>query len=106
MNSLISLFAQTPATAATPMAAAAAAAPHSMGPVQIIFGLIYVTVCVLLILAILSRTTKNEGLSGSMMGGADTTFRGAKSTEDTVDTITNGVAVAFVVLSIALNYVF
>ncbi len=77
-----------------------------MGPVQIIFGLIYVTVCVLLILAILSRTTKNEGLSGSMMGGADTTFRGAKSTEDTVDTITNGVAVAFVVLSIALNYVF
>lgn len=77
-----------------------------MGPVQIIFGLVYMAVSILLVLAILSRTTKNEGLSGSMMGGADTTFRGAKSTDDTVDTITNGVAVAFVVLSISLNYVF
>ena len=78
-----------------------------MGPVQIIFGRVYLLVCLTLILAILSRTTKNEGLSGSMMGGgAETSFRGAKSTDDTVDTITNGVAVAFVVLSISLNYVF
>lgn len=77
-----------------------------MGATQILFGIVYMVVCLVLILAILSRTTKNEGLSGSMMGGADTTFRGAKSTDDTVDTITNGVAVAFVVLSISLNYVF
>lgn len=95
----MSLLAQTPAVPVE-------SAGHSV--LQIIFGLVYVIVCILLIVAILSRTTKNEGLSGSMMGGADTStaFRGAKSTEDTVDTITNGVAVAFVVLSIALNYVF
>lgn len=105
MNSLISLLAQTPAA---PVSApvAAAATSTGLGPVQIVFGLVYIVVCVLLILAILSRTTKNEGLSGSMMGGSETTFRGAKSTDDTVDTITNGVAAAFVVLSIALNYVF
>ncbi len=105
MNSLISLLAQTPAApVSAPVAAAATSA--GLGPVQIVFGLVYIIVCVLLILAILSRTTKNEGLSGSMMGGSETTFRGAKSTDDTVDTITNGVAAAFVVLSIALNYVF
>ena len=105
MNSLISLLAQTPAA---PVSApvAAAATSTGLGPVQIVFVLVYIVVCVLLILAILSRTTKNEGLSGSMMGGSETTFRGAKSTDDTVDTITNGVAAAFVVLSIALNYVF
>ncbi len=99
------LLAQTPA-ATTPVVAATSTSAGMSG-LQIVFGLVYMAVCLILILAILSRTTKNEGLSGSMMGGSsETTFRGAKSTDDTVDTITNGVATAFVVLSIALNYVF
>lgn len=98
------LLAQTPA--ATAPVAAATSTSAGMTGLQIVFGLVYMVVCLVLILAILSRTTKNEGLSGSMMGGSETSFRGAKSTDDTVDTITNGVAAAFVVLSIALNYVF
>ena len=108
--SILTLLAQVPA--ATPAAAAAApaaavpAAVHSMTVMQYVFGGVYILVCVTLILAILSRTTKNEGLSGSMMGGGETNFRGAKSTDDTIDTITNAVATAFVVMSIALNYAF
>lgn len=108
MNSLLNLLAQAPAPAATPAAAAATSslATSSMTPMQYLFGLVYMGVCLFLVLAILSRTTKNEGLSGSMMGGSDTNFRGAKSTDDTIDTITNGVAAAFVFLSIALNFAF
>lgn len=78
-----------------------------MSAVQYIFGFIYVLVSLALIIAILTRTTKNEGFSGSMMGGGgESTFRGAKSTEDTVDTVTNYIAGAFIFLSIALNYVY
>lgn len=85
-----------------------AQAAAGMTPAQYLFGFIYMLVCIALILAILTRTTKNEGLSGSMMGGSDSSasFRGAKSADDTVDTITNWVATAFIVLSLALNYVF
>lgn len=104
----MTLLAQTPAApAALPeVASTAAATVAALTPMQYLFGAIYMGVCIFLILAILSRTTKNEGLSGSMMGGADTNFRGAKSTDDTIDTITNAVATAFVVMSIALNYAF
>ncbi len=75
------------------------------GPAQIIFGIAYVGVCLALIGIILTRHPKNDGLGG-MMGGSDTSFRGAKSTEDTVDTIANYVAVAFLTMSVFLNYVF
>lgn len=104
MNSFLALLAQAPAAPAA--AAATVMEPQPMTPMQYIFGAVYAAVCIFLILAILSRTTKNEGLSGSMMGGADTNFRGAKSTDDTIDTITNAAAAAFVVLSVALNYAF
>jgi protein translocase SecG subunit len=107
----MTLLAQAPGAAApaaapsaAPAAAAAVAAGMSVG--QYAFGFLYMVVALLLIMAILSRTTQAEGLGGSMMGGSDTNFRGAKSTEDTIDQITNAVAIVFVVLSIAANYVY
>lgn len=101
------LLAQTPAPTPAAVAETVAAASAGMTVPQYIFGFVYMAVCLFLILAILSRTTKNEGLSGSMMGGSDAAaFRGAKSADQTIDTITNGVAAAFVFLSIALNYAF
>jgi protein translocase SecG subunit len=104
---LTTLLAQTPAATPLPSAApVAAAVAAGLTPMQYLFGVVYMGVCIFLIIAILSRTTKNEGLSGSMMGGADSSFRGAKSTDQTIDTITNVVATAFVVMSIALNYAF
>lgn len=103
MTNFLSLLAQVPGATPAPVEAVAST---GMTATQYLFGVVYMAVCLFLILAILSRTTKNEGLSGSMMGGSDTSFRGAKSTDDTIDTITNGMAAAFVFLSIALNYAF
>ncbi len=79
-----------------------------MTTMQYFFGFIYIAVCLSLIGAILMKTSKNEGFSGSMMGGgmSDTNFRGAKSTEDSIDTVINYIAIAFIVLSLALSYVF
>jgi protein translocase SecG subunit len=79
----------------------------SMGAPQYIFGFIYSCVCIAMITAILMKTPKNDGLGGMMGGGGDTaSFKGAKSADDTIDTITNWIAVAFVAMSIGLNYVF
>lgn len=85
---------------------AQAEATPGMTPLQITFGLVYVLVCLALIGLILTRSSKNEGLSGSMMGGSDTNFRGAKSADDTVDSFINYVAVAFLSMSIGLNFIF
>ena len=86
--------------------AQAEAAPGMTG-IQIAFGILYVIVCIGLIGLILTRSSKNEGLSGSMMGGGgDTNFRGAKSADDTVDSFINYVAVAFLGMSIGLNFIF
>ena len=80
-----------------------------MGPAQYLFGFVYSCVCLAMIAAILMKTPKNDGLGGMMGGGggAETaSFKGAKSKDDTIDTITNWIAVAFVAMSIGLNYVF
>ena len=74
---------------------------------QVAFGAVYSLVCLALIAAILMKTPKNDGLGGMMGGGGEAaTFKGAKSKDDTIDTITNWIAVAFVLMSIGLNYVF
>lgn len=74
------------------------------GP-QYAFGAVYLLVCLAMIGAILMKTPKNDGLGG-MMGGGDNNFKGAKSKDDTIDTITNGIAIAFIAMSVGLNYVF
>lgn len=82
---------------------------QTWGPTQYIFGLVYALVCLAMIGAILLKTPKNDGLGGMMGGGggADAaSFKGAKSKDDTIDTITNWIATAFIFLSIGLNYIF
>lgn len=76
----------------------------SMG--QKLLTLLYIVVCLGLIAAILARTTKSEGLSGSMMGPAETVFRGKKSVEDNISTLTNALAVLFLGLSIIVSFSF
>ena len=78
----------------------------SMGPAQYLFGFVYAVVCIAMIGAILMKTPKNDGLGGMMGGGDAASFKGAKSKDDTIDTITNWIAIAFIVMSIGLNYVF
>lgn len=86
---------------------AQAEAAAGMTGSQYLFGAVYMLVCLALIGAILMKTPKNDGLGG-MMGGGDSaaSFKGAKSQDDTIDTITNWIAIVFVGMSIALNYVF
>ena len=77
-----------------------------MSGLQYLFGAVYVAVCLAMIGAILMKTPKNDGLGGMMGGGDSASFKGAKSKDDTIDTITNWIAIAFVGMSIGLNYVF
>lgn len=77
-----------------------------MSSLQYLFGAVYVSVCLAMIGAILMKVPKNDGLGGMMGGGDAASFKGAKSKDDTIDTITNWIAIAFVGMSIALNYVF
>ncbi|MFA5505905.1 MAG: preprotein translocase subunit SecG [Vulcanimicrobiota bacterium] len=80
----------------------------AMGPAQYLFGAVYLAVCLAMIGAILMKTPKNDGLGGMMGGGGSdaASFKGAKSKDDTIDTITNWIAVLFIAMSIGLNYVF
>ncbi len=75
----------------------------SMGLMQYVLVIIYFLVCAGLIAAVLSQTTKSEGLTGSMMGPSQPVFRGKKSWEDKLSTITNILAVAFLVLSMLVS---
>lgn len=78
----------------------------AMGPVQYIFGFVYSCVCLAMIAAILMKTPKNDGLGGMMGGGDSASFKGAKSKDDTIDTVTNWIAITFIAMSIGLNFVF
>lgn len=80
----------------------------TMGPMQYLFGAVYLVICLAMIGAILMKVPKNDGLGGMMGGGGapDASFKGAKSKDDTIDTITNWIAIAFVAMSIGLNFVF
>lgn len=77
-----------------------------MGPAQYLFGAVYVIICILMILSILAKTPKNDGLGGLTGGGGDTSFKGSKSQDDQIDTVTNWIAIAFLVMSIGMNFVF
>jgi protein translocase SecG subunit len=47
------------------------------------------------------QTTKNEGLSGSIGGRAESAYRGRLGFEQQLSRLTSGIAIAFVFLSIA-----
>lgn len=78
---------------------------QGMSTGQTILSVIYALVAVGLIIAVLTRTTKSEGLSGSMMGPSESVFRGKKSAEDSIDIVTNVLAVSWLVLSLIVAYV-
>ena len=71
---------------------------------QTILSVVYAIVSLALIIAVLTRTTKSEGLSGSMMGPSESVFRGKKSADETVDTVTNTLAWSWLLLSLVIAY--
>ncbi len=78
---------------------------QGMSTGQTILSVIYALVGIGLIIAVLTRTTKSEGLSGSMMGPSESVFRGKKTAEESIDIVTNVLAVSWLVLSLIVAYV-
>jgi len=116
--SLWSILAQAPlpeATgAATPAGAASVAPPpppatvggEGLGVVRYILMAVYLVVCLGLIFAVIRQSGKNEGLGGMLGGGgSQNVFRGKKSMEEQLNTVTNYLAVTFMVLSMVISLV-
>jgi preprotein translocase subunit SecG len=61
---------------------------------------IQLLVCVALILAVVSQTTKHEGLGGTIGGTSSTSFRGRPGVDDQIAKLTLYLAVAFMALSL------
>jgi preprotein translocase subunit SecG len=61
--------------------------------------IIQLMVSVGLVLAVVSQTTKHEGLGGTIGGATSSSFRGRPGIEDQIAKITMYLAVAFMVLS-------
>jgi preprotein translocase subunit SecG len=85
-------------------APAAAAVRHGNGVIGYLLMVVYLLVCLGLIVAVLSQTSKNEGLGGTLGGGGtQSVFHGKKSVEEKLGTITNVLAVSFIVLSMVVS---
>ncbi len=97
---LWSMLAQSPIVGAP----AAAAVRHGNGVIGYLLMVVYLLVCLGLIVAVLSQTSKNEGLGGTLGGGGtQSVFHGKKSVEEKLGTITNVLAVSFIVLSMVVS---
>ena len=68
--------------------------------------ILYAIICLGLIICVTAQTSKSEGLMQQMMGGAAPTYKGKKSTEDNLSSITNWMAFFFIGLSILMCLVF
>jgi preprotein translocase subunit SecG len=74
------------------------ASPMAPGGIVIsILQIVYFVVCIALIAAVMLQTTKSEGLSGMMGGSTQSIFRGKKSFEEKVSTLTTWIAGAFII---------
>lgn len=79
-------------------------------PVQIVFGVVHILICIFLIVVIMLQEGKTPGLSGSVGGGAtNETFydrNKGNTAEAKLKMLTKLAAVLFVVITIALVFVF
>lgn len=109
----------TPAAGDAAATSAPAATPAVPGNIQVpatpaasgykhtiwhgLFLFVYFLVCVGLVTSVLLQTTKSEGLSGIIGGSAQSVFKGKKGFEETLQEMTNYLAVAFVLLSLVMS---
>lgn len=108
-----SFLGQTPvpgAAEAVEAASQTAAAPTEpkFNWVRYLLMVVYYMVCGLLIFVVMQQEQKSGGLQGMLGGGStasDHKYQGKKSAEENLRIISNWLAVAFIVLSIAVSYV-
>ena len=67
--------------------------------------ILHIISCVVIILAVMFQTTKSEGLSGTIGGKAESTFKKG-GLDDLLQTITSYGAVFFFVLSAVVAWVY
>ncbi|MEI6914051.1 MAG: preprotein translocase subunit SecG [Armatimonadota bacterium] len=72
--------------------------------IQTLFNIIQILCALVLIVIVMSQTTKNEGLGASIGGKPTTTFRGKAGFEEKLQMYTMYAAVAFFISSIAVAY--
>jgi preprotein translocase subunit SecG len=77
---------------------------HSLNVLIIFLQIIYFIICLGLIAAVMSQTTKSEGLSGMMGGATQSIFRGKKSIEEKIGTITTWLAGGFLAASFLIFF--
>jgi protein translocase SecG subunit len=94
---------------ATPAAVSAPPPPVAapgLSVIQYLLMAVYLLVSVGLIAAVVTQSSKNEGLGGMLGGGStQSVFQGKKSTEEMLGTATNYLAVSFIVLSMVVSMV-
>ena len=95
------------AQAAVPPSSLPQQTTTSSAPAHLFFLIIYFIISAALVAAILSQTTKSEGLSGTIGGGKrETIFKGAKKGwEERLEQITNYLAVAFLICSTIITII-
>lgn len=72
---------------------------------QTIMMVIQILAAIALITAIMSQTTKSEGLSGTIGGKAQSAFRGKPGGEERLASVTKWAAVTFFVMSALVAYI-
>ncbi|MGM9992297.1 MAG: preprotein translocase subunit SecG [Candidatus Bruticola sp.] len=96
------------AAASAPNAAAVTApAVMKLSAIQYILMFLYLLVCICLTGVVMQREQKQGGLQGMLGGGTaveHNKYQGKKSFEEQLKTVSNYLAVAFIVLSILVSY--
>jgi len=77
-----------------------------MNPFQIILLILQGIVSLALIALVMSQTTKNEGLTGTIGGNISANFKGKPGFEEHLQMYTRNIAIAFGVISILVAIAF
>lgn len=111
---LNTLLAQAPTPSGTPVEVPLPSMPPmevtplpqspTLSILQIFLMIVQMLVAAGLVACVLSQTTKSEGLGGSIMGPSQSVFKGKKSTDEKLSTLTTWLAYGFIVLSIIVSF--
>ncbi len=77
-----------------------------MSALKIVFLVLQFVISLAFILIVMSQTTKNEGLTGTIGGNVSANFKGKPGYEERLQGITRGLGVAWFVISAVVAIVF
>jgi protein translocase SecG subunit len=77
-----------------------------MNAFQIILLVLQALISIALVLLVMSQTTKNEGLTGTIGGNVSANFKGKPGFEERLQNYTRYVAIAWFVVSILIGIAF